>query len=144
MRESIEIRIATQADVNRIANLLVQLGYPTEISEFEKRFKRLLKDENELIYVAVIANQVCGFISMHFIPQIAMEGDFARISYFCVDQAFRDQKVGQKLLAEAERCASLRDCDRIELHCAAHRHAAQLFYRKQNYIESAKYLMKKL
>jgi ribosomal protein S18 acetylase RimI-like enzyme len=71
-----------------------------------------------------------------------MEGDFARISYFAVDENYRSMRrknAGRILCTGCER-----KCDRIEVHCHTRREKAHLFYYRQGYEESPKYLMKKL
>ncbi|MFM2483785.1 hypothetical protein [Celerinatantimonas yamalensis] len=40
------------------------------------------------------ASQVNVVISVHFIPQLALAGDFARISYFCVADTARGRGIG--------------------------------------------------
>jgi len=144
MLSSLEIRKAKLADLKMISNLLGQLGYTDQDYNFEKRYSQLLNHADEVILVAASLDKVYGFISIHFIPQLAFEGDFARVSYFSVDQTMRNQQIGQKLLAQAENIAIQRGCNRMELHCAVHRQEAHEFYKKRNYIESPKYFMKKL
>lgn len=87
---------------------------------------------------------ILGFLSLYFIPQIALKGDFARISYFAVDGSARSQGIGRLLEAEATRLARERGCDRLEVHCGTQRPRAHEFYGRQGYIESPKYLIKRL
>jgi GNAT superfamily N-acetyltransferase len=76
--------------------------------------------------------------------QIALQGDFARISYFVVDDSAHSQGIGRQLEEEATRLARERGCDRLEVHCASRRTQAHSFYAKHGYRESPKYLIKKL
>ena len=88
--------------------------------------------------------KILAFISLHFIPQIALEGEFARISYFSVDQDARSKGIGRQL---EEHCAVLareRGCDRMEVHCHIRRIDAHDFYFRQGYQESPEYLIKRL
>lgn len=85
-----------------------------------------------------------GFISLHFIPQLALAGDFARISYFCIAEGERSRGLGQQLLAYAEQIAVRHGCDRMEVHCNAHRHKANQFYLREGYEESPRYHIKPL
>jgi GNAT superfamily N-acetyltransferase len=39
---------------------------------------------------------VIALISVHFIPQLVVKGDFARISYFAVDKNIRSKGIGRK------------------------------------------------
>jgi len=89
-------------------------------------------------------DQILAFLSLHFIPQIALKGDFARISYFAVDATTRSKGIGAQLEAEATRLARERGCALIEVHCHTRRARAHEFYARQGYEESPKYLIKRL
>lgn len=138
------IRDVQLSDREKIVALLEQLGYPETDVFMEDKLISLLQDPNEIIVVAEDQNVIIAFISIHFIPQIALKGDFARISYFCVDENHRSNGVGRILEEYCEEVAKLRDCDRIEVHCHLRRQEAHEFYSRQGYIESPKYLMKSL
>jgi len=108
------------------------------------RLPQLLTHPDAELWVAAQQECLCGFISLHFIPQLAMAGDFARISYFCIDEQWRGGGIGARLEQWAEQRARLRGCDRIELHCHSRRLGAHDFYRQQGYQESPKYFYKSL
>lgn len=108
------------------------------------KVQKLLSHPDAELIVCEDEHKVIAFISIHFIPQLALKGDFARISYLAVDDAYRSKGIGKLL---EEYCTSLaieRNCDRIELHCHERRTAAHKFYSRQGYSESPKYLLKKL
>lgn len=156
------IRRATHSDAAAISGLLTQLGYPGTAAFLADRLAAMLQDPNEVILVweeppaatptpttgtppaPPTTAPVLGFLALHFIPQIALAGDFARISYFSVDEAARSRGIGRLLEAEAARLARERGCHLLEVHCAAQRCRAHKFYARQGYIESPKYLIKKL
>lgn len=138
------LRKATQADAERIADLLSQLDYPGAQEFIEEKINQLLVHPDEEVVVAVENGRILGFISIHFIPQIALRGSFARISYLCVDEAEREKGVGRALEECCVQAAISRGCDRIELHCDSRRQKAHTFYFRQGYEESPKYLVKKL
>ncbi|UKB85752.1 GNAT family N-acetyltransferase [Chryseobacterium sp. MEBOG06] len=132
-------------DQNAVAVLLDQLGYPDTGEFIAQKIKNLLNDPDE--YLTVVENsegKVTAFISIHIIPQIALKGDFARISYFSVDENFRSSGLGKQLEEYCEKIARTRKCDRIEVHCNGKREKAHQFYYRQGYTESPKYLIKKL
>ncbi|XJR89041.1 GNAT family N-acetyltransferase [Elizabethkingia anophelis] len=140
-----KIRAIKESDHEVISKLLGQLGYPDTEKFIQNKIRALLLNPNE--YLVVIEDneqQVFGFISIHIIPQIALEGDFARISYFSVDENYRSMGAGKMLEEYCVQVATERNCDRIELHCHSRREKAHLFYYRQGYKESQKYLMKKL
>jgi GNAT superfamily N-acetyltransferase len=139
-----QIRKATMADADRIADLLTQLGYPGTEGFIREKIVQLNSHPDAELVVAIEGGDILGFISIHFIPQIAFPGSFARISYLCIEEGARGKGVGRHLESYCERLARDRDCDRIEVHCHSRRKRAHEFYYRQGYEESPKYLMKKL
>lgn len=140
----IEIKTPSISDASEIAKLMESLGYPGTELFMEKRIDELLSHKDEALFVAVKKGQVLGVISLHFIPQLALAGDFCRISYFCVSSQSRSKGIGALLEKKAVEVAKERGCNRIEVHCNERRTRAHLFYHKQGYIESPKYLCKLL
>lgn len=138
----IEIREATAHDAQAIQALLTQLGYAQSLEFIAKKIQLFESDERQFIFVADIDCKLAGFLSLTMIPQIALEGDFARIAYVCVDQQFRGKRIGQTLVAYAEQIAKKWGCNRMELHSGDHRKQAHEFYLGQNYEDAPKYFRK--
>ena len=138
------IREAVAADAPRIGALLAALGYPGTSGFLDGRLAQLLAHPDAKVLVAEDDEGVKGVLSLHVIPQLALGGDFCRISYFCIDADARGQGIGQALEGAAVRIAAERACDRIEVHCHARRTEAHRFYERQGYAESPKYLVKSL
>jgi ribosomal protein S18 acetylase RimI-like enzyme len=139
----VSIRETLIEDTPIIAELLLQMGYPQNLGVLEKKIERLIEDNNEVFLVAEVNQQVCAFIAMHFVPQLAVEGDYARVSYFCVDEKYRSLKIGKTLLNHVENMARDRKCDRVELRSADYRKDAHRFYLNNDYIDSPKFFIKK-
>ena len=139
-----KIRKAQAEDAADIATLLNQLGYPDAEAFLEGRIRALAGDAGEELVVGDEDGRVVAVLSLHFVPQLAVEGSFARISYLCVREDFRSKGIGRQLEEYAATTAKARGCDRIELHCHSRRTGAHRFYFRQGYEESPKYLMKKL
>lgn len=144
MTPHVEIRQAVLNDGPALSRLLAQLGYPGTQPFLERRIAQLLSHPDALLLVAHEGNDVLGFISLHILPQLALAGDFCRISYLCVDEGMRSRGVGALLEQCAEQHARQSGCDRIELHSAWRRDAAHRFYARVGYTESPKYLVKQL
>jgi GNAT superfamily N-acetyltransferase len=140
----IEIRTATVADAEGIARLLQVLGYPETQAFLAARIAQLVAHADAVLWVAVADEALVGVMSLHFIPQLALAGDICRISYFCVAQSGRGLGTGALLESQAVTVARQRGCDRMELHCNAHRVDAHRFYYRQGYVDSPKYLLKTL
>ncbi len=127
------IRVARPEDAGAIARLLDQLGYPGTATFLAERIAELAADPDEELVVAEQTGRVVAVLSLHVVPQLALVGPFARISYLCVDAPHRGQGIGAELLAHAEAVARDRGCDRLEVHCAQRREEAQGFYHRHGY-----------
>ncbi|MEM9538401.1 MAG: GNAT family N-acetyltransferase [Cyanobacteria bacterium P01_E01_bin.42] len=138
------IREAVFEDAIAIADLLSQLDYPETEQFITAKIGQQLSHPDALLLVVEENSQILGFISLHFIPQIALEGDFCRVSYLCISESGRGLGLGTKLLEYAEIEARSRGCDRMEVHCHSRRTLAHQFYFRQDYEESPKYLLKML
>jgi ribosomal protein S18 acetylase RimI-like enzyme len=142
-----KIRTAQTGDWKALSALLDQLEYPGTGTFLEAKVERLIHqpDEHLLVYEEEgPPARIRAFISLHFIPQLGLEGDFARISYFAVDSEARSRGIGKEMEEYCSRLAQERGCDRIEVHCHERREGALAFYSRQGFKESPKYLIKKL
>ncbi|AJI95135.1 GNAT family N-acetyltransferase [Yersinia ruckeri] len=139
-----KIRQARLSDEMAISQLLVALDYPGTGTFLQQRLQQLIEHPDSRLLVATLGSEVCGFISLHFIPQIALVGEFCRISYLCVSEKVRGEGIGKQLLDEAEKIACERGCDRMELHSHSRRIKAHSFYAREGYEESPKYFVKRL
>ncbi|MFP3919187.1 GNAT family N-acetyltransferase [Lysinibacillus telephonicus] len=138
------IRKACIDDCKQISLLLNQLDYPNTEPFLKEKVQILLMDPNEELLVFEEEKNVIAFISVHFIPQLAVKGDFARISYFAVDKNIRSKGIGRKIEEYCTNLAIKRNCDRIEVHCHSRRKEAHRFYMRQGFTESPKYFIKML
>jgi GNAT superfamily N-acetyltransferase len=150
------IRNAALGDWEGISRLLTQLEYPGTATFIRSKLERMLNDPAETLLVwagqpppieqaaPAKPSAILGLLSLHFIPQIALQGDFARISYFAVDNEARSLGIGRQLEERATRLARERGCALMEVHCHTRRTRAHDFYARQGWIESPKYLIKKL
>jgi len=148
------IRTARYTDGPAISRLLDQLEYPGTEAFLPDKLRHMLEDPAEtlLVWDATVSapadlpvpSEILGFLSLHFIPQLALPGDFARISYFAVDTTARSQGIGQQMEEYATKLAREKGCELIEVHCHTRRIRAHGFYARQGYKESPKYLIKRL
>lgn len=143
-RTLVLVRDACEADAPAIAKLLASLGYPGTEAFVPGKIRGLLQHPDARLLVAQWQEEVVGVLSLHFITQLALEGDFCRIGYLCVAEGTRSLGVGALLEATTETLARARGCDRIEVHCHSRRIDAHRFYFRQGFEESPKYLMKRL
>ena len=139
-----KIRKAHPNDAPAILLLLDQLGYPNTGDFLADRIKSLLGDPEEELVVGEQDDVIVAVLSLHFIPQLASRGPFARISYFCVHHDHRSNGLGRQLEEYVEQAARAHGCDRIEVHCHSRRTDAHRFYIRQGYEKIPEYFMKKL
>ncbi len=140
---TVMLRPAAAQDEPALVELLRQLGYPGAGDFIEGRMKQLAAHADAVVQVAEAESVVLGFIALHFMPQLALPRDFCRVSYLCVDERARGLGLGAKLLAFAEEQARLRECGLVELHSNERRVDAHRFYRREGYVESPKYFVKR-
>jgi GNAT superfamily N-acetyltransferase len=139
-----QIRTGQVQDSEALAQLLTELDYPVAPDWVASKIEQQHACPDAELLVAVVGSKVLGFISVYFIPQLALSGDFCRVSYFCVSPLARSQGIGKALEAAVCSLAEERGCDRIEVHCHGRRKRAHSFYQRQGYTESPKYLLKQL
>jgi len=138
------IRHATINDQDIIAALLAQLDYHNTANFLAEKINRLIKDPDSVLLIYETQDGPAAFISLQFITQLGLEGDFARISYFSVDASARGRSIGKEMESYCEQLARQRHCDRMEVHCHERRTGAHRFYLRQGFEESPKYFMKRL
>lgn len=137
------IRIAKAGDAQRICYLLGQLGYPADPDFMRVKISQLINRTDHLL-VVYEDTEVEAVMSVHFIPQLPLQGDFAIISYLVVDENSRSNGIGKKLEAYCVAQAKDRGCKRIQLHSSLKRTGAHRFYEREGYIEYPKYFTKDL
>jgi N-acetylglutamate synthase-like GNAT family acetyltransferase len=93
---SLQIRPAELPDGPAIAQLLDSLGYSDTIAFIGSKLAQQLAHPDASMMVATDGIQILGFISLHFIAQIALAGDFCRISYFCISEHARSAGLGKR------------------------------------------------
>lgn len=127
------IRKAKGDDWKAISKLLDQLGYPDTETFIKEKIEKLIIHPDEELLIFEDNERIIAFISLHYIPQLATIGDFARISYFAVDTTIRGKGIGRKIEEFCSDLAIKRNCERIEVHCHTRRVDAHRFYSRQGF-----------
>lgn len=84
------IRIATYKDAPAIRLLLDDLGYKTSISLLISQLENLFGNKEHQTYIYELDKEIMGFVSVHYLPQLAFDGGLALISYLSVDESVRE------------------------------------------------------
>src|SRR5699024_6213251 len=103
--ENMLIRKATKKDINQLAILMGELGYPTTAEEMEQRFNKINSNPIYNTQVAEKNGAVVGMIGMMLGFHYEKNTNYIRIVSLVVDTQNRKQGIGEKLMVKAEKWA---------------------------------------
>jgi GNAT superfamily N-acetyltransferase len=127
------IRPAQEADCARIAELAGQLSYPSTPEEIIQRLTEMNGDIDHAVFVAALASgEIAGWIAV-FVYRTVEADARAEISGLVVDERYRSQRIGERLLARSEEWARERGCNVIALRSNVIRERAHAFYERRGY-----------
>jgi GNAT superfamily N-acetyltransferase len=128
-----EIREARTQDHARIAELAGQLMYASSARDIRKRLEGMEESKEHAVFVARLAEEeIAGWIAV-FIYRTVEADARAEVSGLIVDERYRSQGIGLRLLARAERWAREQGCRAIGLRSNVIRERAHAFYKRQGY-----------
>lgn len=110
------IREAKSDDIQALTYLMGELGYPTEIHQMKNRMERIYSLPYYRTLVAEIDGNVIGMIGMHIGYMYENDNCYIRVVALVVDNKFRGQGVGYKLISEAENWAKQIEASSIVLN----------------------------
>src|SRR5688500_16877183 len=119
-----EIRTVTEADTPALAQFLLDLQYfsaleGVTLAETESRVARnvsaCLADQSHSLYAAECGGALAGYVSVHWLPCLYMQGPEGFISELFVSESARGRGVGARLLDHVIAEARERGCARLEL-----------------------------
>lgn len=129
------IREITPEDAPAAAELSGQLGYPVLPETLRTRIEFLTSQPDHVIYVAVIAERVVGWIDLSIAHHLAAEPR-AEIAGLVVSSEARSQGVGRQLVERAEQWARGRGLTAMLVRSRSTREAAHRFYLREGYTHS--------
>lgn len=139
-----KIRNASYKDAPFIKNLLAALGYQSNTSLLIDQLERFFGVGSDQAYVCEIEREVVGFVTVHYLPQLAFDGGIAIISYLSVDESIKGADIAAALEKHVTEQARIKRCERIQVHCLDWRTPAHQFYLNHGYQEFPKYFTKRL
>lgn len=101
--DKLNIRPARMSDAKGLAQLMEELGYPTEVLQMEGRLQGILLHADYQTFVAEIGNAVVGMIGLHIGHYYEKDGLYGQIVALAVQQSFQGQGIGSALVAAGER-----------------------------------------
>jgi GNAT superfamily N-acetyltransferase len=127
------IRQAGMEDVQGIAHLSEELGYPVNQEQIEQRLRRIVDKADHAVFVAEIENGgVVGWIHAFAAPNLTSE-PFVELGGMVVASSLRGQGIGTLLLSEMEKWAKDKGIDTVRIRSRTTREQAHAFYRKMGY-----------
>jgi GNAT superfamily N-acetyltransferase len=127
-----EIREARPRDYARIAELAGQLGYRSSAEEISVRLEGMKRSSDHFVFAAELNGEVVGWLGVYICRMVEAEAR-AEISGLVVDERFRSQRIGWRLLDRAERWAREKGCGVIGLRSNVIRDRAHAFYERNGY-----------
>ena len=132
--ETLVVRTAQEGDVEAIASLSAQLGYPTPADEMRERFSRVRAARAGEIFVATRTNDARVVGWTHVVARLQLEdAPYAELAGLVVDENVRGAGVGAALLAAAEGWARAQGFATIRVRSNVIRERAHRFYEREGY-----------
>jgi ribosomal protein S18 acetylase RimI-like enzyme len=135
------IREATEKDLDRIVELLLQLY--SIVSEkdtlqpesFRKNCRDLLSEKNSFFLVAMEGERLIGFLNFTVRRTCLHPGGSALVDELVVDREYREEGVGRDLIEEAVHRARALGCSEVEVSTEIENVRARSFYKKLGFEE---------
>jgi GNAT superfamily N-acetyltransferase len=127
------IRSAQSEDVEALANLMAELGYPTSSEQMRRRFKAISDDPSNDTLVAEREGKVLGMVGLRIERSYGSDDSYVQIRDFVVCSEHRGKGVGRTLISAAEDWARQRGARDVMLTTHKRRTDAHRFYRSMGY-----------
>ena len=141
---SLDLRSATLADADDVAELLAALGYPCDREDAGERIHAIIANDRQALVLARDAGAVCGLIALDFMYYLPLGTTTCRITAMVVTPEAQGRGLGRQLLREAERRARIGGAARLEITSGSQRTDAQAFYRACGYSDGTLRFVKHL
>ncbi|MDD2838981.1 MAG: GNAT family N-acetyltransferase [Sulfuricurvum sp.] len=120
------VRKPVSSDLDRISNLLNQLGYNPQIDQI----KDSIDSTSGEVYVAEESGIVIGLMSLIYFDYFPTVQKICRITAIVVEETQRSQGIGLKLIEFAESESKKRKCVGLEITTSTKRHETHAYYEK--------------
>ena len=129
------IRKARRSDVERIAELSGELGYPASAAQVATRLRQLKPASKHVVFVAESPDAATGLVGwLHVSVSHLLESDIrAEVNGLIVAEGQRSAGAGAKLLDAAEEWARRHGCQGMNVRSNVIRERAHKFYERQGY-----------
>ncbi|HWD86580.1 MAG TPA: GNAT family N-acetyltransferase [Mucilaginibacter sp.] len=135
MSENIIVRNAGPEDIEDMALLMTQLGYPTSPREMRIRFESIASHPDYCTLIARAGDEIVGLAGLVKGLYYEYNGEYLRILAFVVKESGRKRGIGRVLLKACEQWGVSQGLNVAVLNSGnrAAREAAHAFYQKMGY-----------
>ena len=123
------IRTMEARDIDRVTELLTQLGYPSTPQQIARRFTRIDGRNDQVLLVAADGNGVVGWMHVGTRPYLESDAS-AEILGLVVADGQRSRGIGAALVNAAEALAVEHQCPVIRVWSRITRDRAHAFYER--------------
>jgi GNAT superfamily N-acetyltransferase len=135
------IRKANYQDTSSVIDLMFQLlPSNTSLDDAKKYniiFNELLESKNHDVILAEFENRTIGLLVMSYRLALHHRGLLAVIEEFVVDENYRGESIGTRLIEFCTKLAKERNAVDIEVVTAIHRERTHKFYQDKNFIRKS-------
>jgi GNAT superfamily N-acetyltransferase len=135
LTDEVYIRDAHEGDVETIALLMADLGYPTSVSEMRNKLKNIFSHPDYRTIVALLNNEIVGFSGLMRGLSFERSGKYVRVISFVVKKTIRNKGIGKLLIKASEEWALEQGADNVVISSGnrGERKVAHIFYQKMGY-----------
>jgi predicted N-acetyltransferase YhbS len=128
----IQIRPVDAADAEAVAGLSGELGYPVSVAAMAERIRIYAGLQDRVVFVACREDVVVGWIDIGIVHHLQAE-PAGEIGGMVVASGCRGERIGAKLVAQAEEWVAARGVTRVVVRSQIAREAAHRFYLREGY-----------
>jgi predicted N-acetyltransferase YhbS len=131
----ITVRAAEERDVEAIARLAGEFGYPSTSGQVRERFAAINAKPDHAMFVAVMGDdEIAGWIHLAEVRSLEIEPN-AEITALVVGSQFRGGGAGCRLVERGEEWARRRGLAIVCVRSNVIRERAHAFYKRLGYVE---------
>src|SRR3954453_336362 len=130
--QAMTIRPMHAGDIDRVAILVTQLGYPATPLEISRRFERIDGRDHHILLVADAGQEAHGWIHVAAHPSLECDAS-AEILGLVVADDQRGQGIGAALVTAAESWAAAYGCGILRVRSRIARERAHTFYERNGF-----------
>lgn len=130
MSENIKIREYRESDIEMLAHLTTELGYPTHASDMYTRMQGIKNHPDYITFIAEISGIVVGYIGLIRCLRWEESSSYIKIQALVTDAQYRRLGIGRALISHTENYARTHGIGLLMLSSGnrAERKVAHLFY----------------